>query len=387
MNRRQLLCSAAAAPLAATAFSAAAAQQKQIKITGIETDVLKRPPGTPFYDAIHAFGTENGSVVLRLHTDAGITGWASSSFGMIAGGPKVVQTILEQEVKPALLGKDPSFPRRIRADLWQALEYQGVGGVAQFAIAAVDIAVWDILGKSAGLPVYKMLGAYRDRMPVYSMCGWYYDNDDDLSKFKRQISTAMEQGYQAVKMKVGRYSMDDDARRIRVALETMGKGKRLMVDANQVFNRNEALRRGRVYQELGCFWYEEPLPPQDMEGFALLAQSLDMRIATGENLNTKFAFADLIGRKAADVVQPDNRRAGGVTEWMEIAALADAAGLELASHGGGSTNLNMLLAMPNAIYMETSGAQKMVNGEVAAPEAPGMSSEVSEAEIKRYKVG
>jgi L-alanine-DL-glutamate epimerase-like enolase superfamily enzyme len=386
MNRRQLLCSAAAVPAAATALSAAAAQQKQIRITGLETDVLKRPPGTPYYDAIHKFGGENGSVVLRLRTDAGITGWASSSFGMIEGGPKVVQTILEQEVKPALLGKDPAFPRRIRADLWQALEYQGVGGVAQFAIAAVDIAVWDILGKSAGLPVYRMLGAFRERIPVYSMCGWYYDNDDDLAKFKRQVSTAMEQGYHAVKIKVGRSSLDDDVRRIRLALDTISKGKRVMVDANQVFNRNEALRRGRVYQEMGCFWYEEPLPPQDMEGFALLAQSLDMRIATGENLNTKYAFADLIGRKGADVVQPDNRRAGGVTEWMEIAAIADAAGLEIASHGGGSTNLNMLLAMPNAIYMETSGAQKMVNSEVAAPEEPGMSSEVSEAEIKRYKV-
>ena len=387
MNRRQLLAAAAALPAATSALRAAGAQQKQIKITGLETDVLMRPPGTPYYDAIHKFGTENGSVVLRLRTDAGITGWASSSFGMIGGGPRVVQAILEQEVKPVLLGKDPAFPRRLRADLWAALEYQGVGGVAQFAIAAADIAIWDILGKSAGLPVYKMLGAFRDRIPVYSMCGWYYDADDDLSKFKRQISTAMEQGYHAVKIKVGRSSLEDDVRRIRLALDTVGKGKRVMVDANQVFNRNEALRRGRVYQEMGCFWLEEPLPPQDMEGFAMLAQALDMRIATGENLNTRYAFADLIARKGADVVQPDNRRAGGVTEWMEIAAIADAAGLEVARHGGGSTNLNMLLAMPNAIYMESSGAQKMVASEVAAPEEPGMSSEVPEAEIRRYKVG
>ena len=148
-----------------------------------------------------------------------------------------------------------------------------------------------------------------------------------------------------------------------------------MVDANQVFNRNEALRRGRVYQEMGCFWYEEPLPPQEMEGYAELAHALDIRIATGENLATKYAFADLIARRGADVVQPDNRRAGGVTEWMEIAAIADGYGLELASHGGGNTNLNMLLAMPNAIYMESGGAHKLVNGEMLAPEEPGMSSE------------
>jgi L-alanine-DL-glutamate epimerase-like enolase superfamily enzyme len=387
VNRRQLLGSAAALPMAGAAFSAAAAQQKAMKITAVETDLLKRPPGTPIYDAIHQLSVDSGSVVLRIRTDAGITGWADCSFGMIAGGPRVVQTILEQEVKPVLLGKDPAFPRRIRADLWKALEYNGVAGVVQFAIAAADIAIWDILGKSAGLPVYKMLGAYRDRMPVYAMCGWYYDNDDDLSRYRRSLTEAMEQGYHAVKIKVGRGGVEDDARRIRLAFDTVGKGKRVMVDANQVFNRNEALRRGRVYQEMGCFWYEEPLPPHDMEGFTLLARELDMRIATGENLATKYAFVDLIERRAADVVQPDNRRAGGVTEWMEIAAIADGHGLELASHGGGSTNLNMLLAMPNAIYMETSGARKLVDGEVAAPEAPGMSSEVPEAEIRKYKIG
>jgi len=379
MNRRQLLAGAAALPALGGRFNAAAAQQKTLKITGMETDLLQRPAGTPYYDAIHRLGVDSGSVVLRLRTDAGITGWANIAFGMIPGGPRVVQTILEHEIKPVLLGQDPAFPRRIRADLWKALEYQGVGGVAQFAIGAADIAIWDILGKNAGLPVYKMLGAYRDRMPVYSMCGWYYDNDDDLSKYRRSIATAMEQGYRAVKVKVGRGTMQDDERRIRVAMESAGADKRVMVDANQVFNRNEALRRGRLYQQLNCFWYEEPLPPQEMEGYALLAKELDIRIATGENLATKYAFAELIARRGADVVQPDNRRAGGVTEWMEIAALADAYGIELASHGGGNTNLNMLLAMPNAIYMETSGAHKIIEGEYPSPEEPGMSSEVSEA--------
>src|ERR1035438_10854941 len=92
-------------------------------------------------------------------------------------------------------------------------------------------------------------------MPVYSMCGWYYDNDDDLSRFRRAVEAAVEQGYHAVKIKVERSSMDDDVKRIRLALDTIGKGRRLMVDANQIFNRNEALRRGRVYQDMGCFWY------------------------------------------------------------------------------------------------------------------------------------
>lgn len=382
MNRRQWLTSALGASAAWSADL-----QKQIRITGIETDLLKLPAKEPTYDAIHKLGVDSGLVVLRIKTDAGITGWASTNFGMIPGGPRVVQTILEHEVKPIIMGMDPAFPKKIRAELWRLLEYHGVGGVVHFALSATDIAIWDILGKAANQPVWRMLGAYRDRMPVYSMAGWYADNDSDYSIFKRSCVTAMEHGYKAVKIKVGRYDLDDDIKRIRLALDTVGKGKRVMVDANQVFNRNEALRRGRVYQDMGCFWYEEPLMPHDMDGYRELADKLDIRIATGENLYTKYQFADLINKRGADIVQPDNRRAGGVTEWMEIAAMADANGLELASHGGGSANMNMLVAMPNAIYMETGGPQKMVDGEVLAPTAPGMSTEVSADTIRKYKIG
>ncbi|MGC8792679.1 MAG: mandelate racemase/muconate lactonizing enzyme family protein [Bryobacteraceae bacterium] len=385
MRRREFLASSCAMP--AAAFRAPEAVAHQMKITGLETDRLRFPPGRRYYDAIHEFGAGSGAVVLRLRTDAGITGWASSSFGTAEAGTRALQAILEDEIKPVIVGKDPAFPRRIRAELWRALEYHGVTGIVQFALAAVDIALWDILGKALGVPVYRLLGACRDRLPVYSMCGWYYADDKDLSEYRRAIEAAFEQGYRAVKIKVGRGPIEDDERRIRMALDLAGRECRVMVDANQAFNRNEALRRGRLYQQMGCFWYEEPLPPHEMEGYAELAAALDIRIATGENLYTKYQFADLISRRGADVVQPDNRRAGGVCEWMEIAAVADAFGLELASHGGGSANLNMLLAMPNAIYMETSGPQKLVNGEMPAPEEPGMGSEVSAERIRKYKVG
>jgi L-alanine-DL-glutamate epimerase-like enolase superfamily enzyme len=381
MQRRDFFKAAALLPasVGGVGFASAATLGKQIKITGLETELRERlqPSGRVTYDAIHKFDGTGGGVVVRLLTDAGITGWGSSSFGMIGGAPRVLQTILEQEVKPVIVGKDPAFPKKIRADLWAALEYAGVQGVTQFAIAAIDIAVWDIIGKAAGQPVYKLIGGFRDRMPVYSMCGWYFDEkDNDLSIYKHVLDEAMQQGYRAVKIKVGRFSLDDDIKRIKIAQDTVGKDKRVLVDANQVFNRKEALRRGRVYQQMGCFWFEEPLPPYDVEGCAELAKELDMRIASGENLYTRFAFANWIGHRASDVVQPDNRRAGGLTEWMEIAAIADGFGIEVASHGGGATNLNMLLAMPNAIYMETSGPQaNMVNGEVPGPQEPGMSTE------------
>ncbi len=394
MNRRQFLASGAVSA-ALPALAAAGALKNQLKITSLETDVLRFPPGRIFSDAIHDFGKEAGGVVLRLRTDAGITGWAYTSFGMIGGGPRVLESILQNEVQAVVAGKDPAFPKRLRADLWKALEYAGVQGITQFAIGAVDIAVWDILGKAAGLPVYKMLGAYTDRMPVYSMCGWYYEDDGDLTHFKKSLDDAFAQGFEAVKIKVGRGSLDDDIKRIDAARAIAGKDRRIMVDANQKFNLNEAIRRGRVYQQMGCFWFEEPLAPQDHAGFAELARELDIRIATGENEYTKYAYVDLIARRGVDVVQPDNRRSGGVTEWMEIGAIADGFGLELASHGGGPTNLHMLLAMPNAIYMETgslkgdsSSVEKLrpSGSAVLAPEMPGIGSELRPDYIRKFKV-
>jgi L-alanine-DL-glutamate epimerase-like enolase superfamily enzyme len=370
MRRRDFLS------VPAGAFAVAAQQRKALKIVGLETDLVVNPPRKPNYDALQALGVHSGTVTLRILTDAGITGWARSSFGAVEGGPKVLRAILEEEVKPLLLGKDPAFPRKLREELHRGMQYQGVTGITQFAIAAADIAIWDILGKHARMPVWRMIGAYRDRMPVYSMCGWYWDDDGDLSHYRREIETALGYGYRAIKIKTGRSSMADDERRIRLALDLAGKERRVMLDANQVFDRNEALRRGRFYQEMGVYWYEEPLPPHDMEGYAELARALDIRMATGENLYTKQQFRELVERRGADIVQPDNRRAGGLTEWLEIAAIADAAGLKLASHGGGDVNMNMLCVIPNAIYMETGGRQaRMVDGEVLAPEVPGMAVE------------
>ena len=394
MKRRSFLQLSAAAT-AAPAFGATDPLRKQLRITGIETDVLRMPPGRKYFDAIHEFGTEGGGVVLRIQTDAGITGWAYSSFGTIGGGPRALEAILQNEIKPVLLGKDPAFPKRLRADLWKALEYAGVQGVTQFAIAAADIAIWDILGKAAGMPVYRMIGANADRMPVYNMCGWYYENDNDLSQFRRQVTDAFDEGFRAVKIKVGRESLDDDIRRIEAARQIAGKDRPIMVDANQKFNVNEAIRRGKVYQQMGCYSFEEPIVPYDHLGYARVADELDIRIATGENEYTKFSCMDLISRHGVDVIQPDNRRAGGLTEWMEIGAIADAFGLELASHGGGPTNLHMLLAMPNAIYMETGSLKgegstveklRMTEGAVLAPETPGMGSEMRPDYIKKFKV-
>jgi L-alanine-DL-glutamate epimerase-like enolase superfamily enzyme len=401
MNRREFFGVAAAAA-AAPAFAGAAAVQnagtadlqKQVRITGLETDILHFPSGKVFYDAIHEFGGAHGGLVLRLKTDAGITGWASNAFGTEPGAEVALQEIMERVLKPVLVGQDPAFPKRLRADMWKALEYSGVQGMNQFAISLAETAVWDILGKAFQTPVYKLLGAYADKCPVYSMCGWYYPNDDDLAAFRKALESAFDEGFSAAKIKVGRSTLKDDEKRIKLAMEIAGSNRLIMVDANQNFNVAEAIVRGKVYRELGCYWFEEPTVPYDHAGYAQIAAELEMRIAGGENEYTKYDFADLIARRCVDIVQPDARRAGGLSEWMEIAALADAARLPIASHGGGPAELHMLLAMPNAIYME-SGSYKgqsstveqlhMTGSAVAAPVTPGMGTELRPDYLKKYR--
>ena len=395
VKRRNFLTTAAALSLTAKVKALPREVAPGIKITAMETDVLRFPPGRPFADAIHRFGSENGSVVLRLKTSSDVTGWAYLSFGLTADGPKIVEAILQRELKPVLLGQDPTLSKKLRADMWKATEYHGVEGLVTFAMAAVDMALWDIVGKIANLPVYRLLGGFRRQLPVYDMCGWYYGEEGELSQYQHAIQEGLEEGFQAFKIKVGRYSLDDDVKRIRAAQALCGKSKKLMVDANQVFDFSEALQRGRVYQELGCYWYEEPLQPQAKKQFGALAKALDIRIATGENLYGKYEFLDLLQDGGADVVQPDNRRAGGVSEWMEIGAIADAFGVKVASHGGGPTNMHMLLSMPNAIYMETGSLKRdnshvetlrMEDGEVLAPEMPGMGNELRRDYIEKFKI-
>ena len=248
-DQTKILGMGAAAPFS-RALALAAEAKNQIKITGIETDLLRLPP-SPFTGRRHSRfrrrGRRGGAARSdrRRHYRLGL-----QQLRHDAGGPRVVQTILEHEIKPVLMGQDPAFPKKIRADLWRALEYQGVQGVTQFAMSVVDIAVWDILGKAAGLPVYKMLGAVRDRMPVYAMCGWYRENDKDHSQYKRTINETLEIGLSRVQSQSGPARAGRRCGADRGRAQDRGKDIRIMVDANQAFNRVEALRRGRAYQQL-----------------------------------------------------------------------------------------------------------------------------------------
>lgn len=219
--------------------------------------------------------------------------------------------------------------------------------------------------------MWRLLGAARDRVPAYAMVGWL---DYDLDELAAQSRLAVSQGFRGVKVKVGAPTLEEDLRRLAVVREVIGERGLLMVDANQVFPVKEALRRGLAYQDLGCYWFEEPLRADDEEGLAELARRLTIPIAAGENLYGRRQFRSLFERRAVDIVQPDLRRAGGLTECLEVGLTADAFGVSYASHGGGP-HLHVLAALSNTLFMESGllkEGEELVDGCHPLPHEPGI---------------
>ncbi len=342
-----------------------------MKITNVIATPESAGPPRPIRDALQLL-EGGGSVRVRIETDGGVAGTSSISFGRIRSAPGVLAKFIQDELTPEVIGEDPLMVRKIRDKLWWFTDYHGSTGLGLFGIAAIDIALWDLMGQAAGLPVWRLLGARRDRVPTYAMVGWLNYSIDEL---KAICTKAIEQGFQGVKVKVGAATLEEDVERIEAVRSAIGPGPKLMVDANQVFSVAEALRRGRVYEEMGCYWFEEPIRADDTDGLAHLSSRLDIPIASGENNFGKRQFRELFVKNAVDVVQPDLRRAGGVTECFEVGVMADAFNIPYASHGSGA-HLHVLAALPNTLFMESGllpegSPVKLVDGCYPLPEKPG----------------
>jgi L-alanine-DL-glutamate epimerase-like enolase superfamily enzyme len=314
-----------------------------------------------------------GTCRITVETDQGVSGTGSIAFGRGAAAPGVLAKLVNEGLAPVVVGEDPFLIRGIRDKLWRETDYHGSVGLALFGIAGIDLALWDVVGRALDQPVWRLLGAHRDSVPAYAMVGWLnYDVDTLVSR----VTRALEQGFRGVKMKVGAATLEEDVARIRAVRSVMDDAHLLMVDANQVFNVEEALRRGRAFEELGCFWFEEPIRADNVDGLAHLARELSIPIAAGENSYGLRQFRQLFERRAVDIVQPDIRRAGGLTECLEIGLTAHSFDLPYASHGGGA-HLHLLAALPNAMYMESGLLDDdsditLVDGCYPLPETPGL---------------
>ncbi len=259
------------------------------------------------------------------------------------------------------------------------------------AQSAVDMALWDLRGKLAGLPVHKLIGARRSSVPAYASAGlWLSSSIDEL---QREAVGFVEQGFRAVKMRLGKPTPMEDAARVRAVREAVGLGVALMADANQQLTVDQAIRLGRLLDAYVLTWFEEPLPAYDLVGVARVAAALDTPIASGETEYTRYGFRRMLELKSADVLMPDLQRVGGVTEFLRVGHMADAFDVPVSSHLFPEMSIQVLAALGNATWLEHmpwfsplyAGGLELQNGEFLVPEAPGWGIPLDHTAIAHYR--
>jgi L-alanine-DL-glutamate epimerase-like enolase superfamily enzyme len=219
------------------------------------------------------------------------------------------------------------------------------------AISKVDIAIWDLMGKALGQPVWRLLGGARDRVRAYGAGGMYM-RDKDIPELVAEMLDFTEHGFGAVKMKVAGAPFREDVARVFAVREAIGPDVELLIDANHAWTPYEAIRFARAVEQCTIGWLEEPVYPWDHQGCAEVARALDVPVATGENVSSLFAFRDMVDARACDIIQADALYCGGLTEWRKIAAYAAAHSLPMAPHGSAHIGAHCVGGVPNGLVVE-----------------------------------
>ncbi|WP_432561279.1 L-talarate/galactarate dehydratase [Kineococcus sp. SYSU DK003] len=291
--------------------------------------------------------TEIVFLFAEISTEQGFSA-TGFSYSKRAGGP--AQYAHAREVGDRLIGEDPNDIDKVYTKLLWAGASVGRSGVATQAIAAIDIALYDLKAKRAGLPLAKLLGAHRDSVRCYNTSGGFLHAP--LEEVVARADESLAAGIGGIKVKVGQPDQREDLRRVGAVREHLGAGVPLMVDANQQWDRTSALRMGRALEEFDLVWIEEPLDAYDAVGHADLARALDTPVATGEMLSSVGEHLALVEHRSADVIQPDAPRIGGITPFLRLATIADQAGLDLAPHFAMEIHLHLAATYPREPWVE-----------------------------------
>ncbi|HSU45978.1 MAG TPA: mandelate racemase/muconate lactonizing enzyme family protein [Arthrobacter sp.] len=355
-------------------------------IRHVKLSTARLPLTVPISDAKVFTGrqkpmTEVVFLFAEITTELGHSG-IGFSYSKRAGGP--AQYAHAKEVAEGLIGEDPNDIAKIYTKLLWAGASVGRSGVATQALAAVDIALYDLKAKRAGLPLAKFLGSYRDSVRTYNTSGGFLNAT--LDEVKARATQSIEEGIGGIKIKVGLPDSKEDLRRVAGIREHIGWDVPLMVDANQQWDRATALRMGRRLEEFDLVWIEEPLDAYDFEGHAHLAQVLDTPIATGEMLASVAEHKGLIAANGCDIIQPDAPRVGGITQFLRLAALADERGLGLAPHFAMEIHLHLAAAYPREPWVEHfdwldplfNERLETKDGRMIVPDRPGLGVSLSD---------
>jgi L-alanine-DL-glutamate epimerase-like enolase superfamily enzyme len=335
---------------ARTAAQSGAASTDRIAHLALSSVTL--PLATPISDAKVLTGrqrpmTEVALLFVEVTTENGHRG-IGFSYSKRAGGPG--QFAHAREIAPVLIGEDPSDIGKLWVKLCWAGASVGRSGLATQAIAAFDVALWDLKAKRANLPLAKLLGCYRDSVRTYNTSGGFLHTP--IEQVLENSAASLEAGIGGIKLKVGQPDWRTDVARVSAVREYLDADVPLMIDANQQWDRATAQRMGRIFDDFGLVWIEEPLDAYDAEGHANLARSLDTPIATGEMLASVAEHARMIEAGACDILQPDAPRVGGITQFLKLAAMAEARQLEIAPHFAMEIHCQLAAAYPIEPWVE-----------------------------------
>lgn len=335
-----------------------------MKIARIQSYALRVPLDEQTFSSSQAPFPERTSCLVRLETDDGLVGWGE---GGQWGPPEPVATMIDRVLAPRLLGADPLKIGVIWEQLYAYVRDWSRAGTGMEALSALDIALWDIVGKALAQPVCALLGgAHRDRLVAYATGGYYRGGRErwaDTGALAGEARSYVAAGFRALKMKIGLLSPAQDLARVRAVRDALGPDVPLMVDANHAYAPHAAIAVGRGLQDAAVYWFEEPVVPEDRAGYAQVAAALDLAVAGGEGEYTRYGFRDLFVQRCVDIAQPDVCCAGGLSEARNIAAMASAFGVQVIPHVWGSG-----VAIAAALHF---AATLPPNPATANPLAPG----------------
>jgi L-rhamnonate dehydratase len=369
-----------------------------MKITNVEGIILRLPVRQAVAD-----GTQD-DLLIRIQTDEGIVG-----YGEVDTSPEVGKAVIDAEMshgtcyglREILVGQDPFDIEQIWQLMYRRTNYYGRLGVAMHAMSGIDMALWDILGKACGKPVHKLLGgSYCSDVRAYASMLM----PDTAEEAREAVRRYVAEGFTAVKLGYGPLGSDvrRDVALAAAAKEAAGRDVEVMIDIGHGYTLKMAMQAAREFEQIGIYWMEEPLPPEDFEGYRRLCDSTSLRIAAGEQDTGRWTFRRLIWDACLDIIQPDISRVGGLTEAKRIAYMAHEANRLLVPHAFRTgvlvaACLHLIAAIPNSAFLEFSVTEsalrkellatpfQAVRGRVSVPTKPGLGIEINPDTVARYR--